>query len=219
MAFRTSKPTFAGGEISASVAARYDVAKYDTALSLARNTLGLNTGGQYNRPGFEWVDYTIDETKFSELFTFSFSVDQSYALMFGPELMRVYYKGAPVLDPALLIDDATNTNPLTITVTEHGWAIGRRVYFDSVEGMTEINGLTLTVTAVAGDVVTFGGVDATGWGVFTGSGGGVPGDDEGGTGGFPPPPMPGDPEPDPIPYPDVDTSPPRTGDRMSEVLP
>ena len=39
MTFRASYPSFAGGEVSEAVAARWDVAKYTTALSLARNTL------------------------------------------------------------------------------------------------------------------------------------------------------------------------------------
>lgn len=47
MTFRASYPSFAGGEVSEAVAARWDVAKYTTALSLARNTLGFPQGGQY----------------------------------------------------------------------------------------------------------------------------------------------------------------------------
>lgn len=210
MAYRAPMPTFAGGEISPSVAARYDTQKYQTALDKGRNTLGLASGGQYNRPGFEFCDYTIDEEQFSELFGWSFSVDQSYALEFGDQRMHVFWDGALVTEPALLITAATQTNPLTVTIPASGYTVGRRIYFSGVEGMVQINGRTLTITAQAGDVSTFGDVDATAWGAFTGSGGGVPGDDEGGTGGYPPPPAPGDPDPEPPTYPDTDpVDPPR----------
>lgn len=218
MAFRAAHPSFAGGEVSKSVAARWDVAKYNTALDKGRNMLGLSTGGQYNRPGFEFCDYTINPDRFSELFAFSFSVDQSYALEFGHEKMHVFWNGALVLEPQLLITAATQTNPLTVTVPNNGWAVGRRVYFSGINGMTELNGRELYVDSTTGDVLTFD-VDATGWGAFLDSGGGVDGGAAGGTGGNPPPPAPGDPDP-PVPsFPDRDFDPPRTGERPTEVLP
>jgi hypothetical protein len=203
MPFRASMPSFAGGEIGRQVRARYDVAKYQTALDKGRNTLGLPGGGQYNRPGTEFGDETHDMTRLSELFDWSFSDDQSYALEFSHYLMRVFYDGAPVTEPQLIVTAATQTDPLTVTVPASGWAVGDRIYFTGIEGMTEINGLTLRITNQAGDVSTFD-VDATGWGAFTGSGGGVAGDAEGGTGGYPPPPGPGDPDPTPPDYPDTD---------------
>lgn len=208
MAFRGSMPSFAGGEIGRQVRARYDVAKYQTALDKGRNTLGLPGGGQYNRPGTLFCDVQHDEAVLSEIFRFSFSLEQTYAVQFEPGLIRVFFDGAPVVEPALLITAATATNPLTVTIPASGYAIGDRVYFSGVEGMTEINGLTLTVTNVVGDVVTFD-ADASTWGAFTGSGGGVAGDDAGGEGGYPPPPAPGDPDPTPPDYPDVSEPPPR----------
>jgi len=204
MAFLASMPSFAGGEIGRQVRARYDVAKYQTALDKGRNTLGLPGGGQYNRPGSLFCDTQHDETKLSELFSFSFSLDQTYALQFEPNLIRVFFDGDPVVEPALIVTAATTTDPLTVTIPDSGYAIGDRVYFSGIEGMTQINGLILTVTGQAGDVSTFGDVDASGWSAFTGSGGGVAGDSEGGTGGYPPPPAPGDPDPEPPDFPDSD---------------
>lgn len=208
MSFRAQFPTFAGGEVGRQVRARFDVAKYATALDKARNTMGLPGGGQYNRAGFQLGDQTHDETKLSELFTFSFSVEQSYALEFSEGTMRVFYDGEPVTAPALIITAISLSDPLTVTIPDSGYAVGDRIYFYDVEGTTQINGLTLRVTGVVGDVVTFGDVDATTWTAFTGSGGGVPGDVGGGEGGYPPPPEPGDPEPDPPDYPDIDPAPP-----------
>jgi hypothetical protein len=222
MAFRAAMPTFAGGEIGKQVRARFDAAKYATALDKARNTLGLLAGGQYNRPGTAYCDQTADMAKASELIPFSFSADQSYALEFGDQVMRAFFNGAPVVKPGLIITAATATNPLTMTIPDSGYVVGSRVYFSGVEGMVQVNGLTLRVTGVVGNVVTFD-ADASGWSAFTGSGGGVAGNSGGGTGGLPPPPVPGDPEPPIPPYPDTDPEPPHTGggygDEPLEVLP
>jgi hypothetical protein len=207
---RATFTTFAGGEIGRALSARFDVSKYGTGLDKGRNTLGLISGGQYNRAGLEYCYYAQNQAFRSELFDFSFSDEQSYALEFAQYRMRVYFNGGPVLCPLLIITAATNTNPLTVTVPDHDYLPSDLIYFSDVEGMTEINGRTLSVVSVAGDVLTFA-VDATGWGVFTGSGGGIAGDALGGVGGYPPAPAPGDPDPPPPEYPPVDPDPPATG--------
>lgn len=197
---RASFPTFAGGEISEAVAARFDVAKYQTALKRGRNVFGLVTGGQYNRPGMEYCDYSADNSFKSELFDFSYSDDQSYCLEFTQEKMRVFYDGLPVVSAGLEISAATNANPLTVTVPDHDYVVGNRIYFYDVTGMTGINGRILKITGIVGDVLTFAGVNSTAWGAFTGSGGGLP--------GAPTPPA-DPPAPD---FPPVDPVRPPTGD-------
>lgn len=64
------------------------------------------------------------------------------------------------------ITAATTTNPLTVTIPGHGYVVGRTFTPEGVVGMTQINGVPLTVTAINGDVLTIGGVDATGFGAF-----------------------------------------------------
>lgn len=203
--FRTSQPSFSGGEIGPDLEARYDTAKYQTALRKARNCLMSVGGGVYARPGTEAVGEVKDSAYRSWAVPFQFSNTQSYCLEFGQNVMRVIYQGGYVTRPELLITAATNTNPLTMTIPASGYVAGWDVYFTGVEGMTEVNGRILRVLSVVGDVVTLD-ADATGWGVFTGSGGGVAGDAEGGEGGQPPPPAPDDPTP---PYEDQEPPPPR----------
>lgn len=209
MSFRADMNSFVGGEIGRQVRARHDTAKYKSGLDLALNILLLPAGGFYNRPGFRFAAQLKDSTAVGRLFPFTFSLNQSYALEFTDELMRVYYDGGLVLRPELIVTAATNTDPLTVTVPDNGYEVGWDIYFTDQAGMTELNGLTLTVTANDGDTLTFGGVDATGWGVWTGSTGGVAGDAEGGTGGYPAPPLPGEPDP-PLPPVEDDEPPPPT---------
>ncbi len=208
MAFRAPMNSFGGGEIGRQVRARDDTQKYKSGLDQALNILLLPAGGFYNRPGFRFASTLRDSTGIGRLFPFTFSLNQSYALEFTNELMRVYYDGGLVLRNELIVTGASNTNPLTVTIPANGYEIGWDIYFTGQLGMLELNGQTLTVTNVAGEVVTFGGVDATGWGVWTGSTGGVAGDADGGTGGDPPPPDPDDPPPDLPPIYDDEPPPP-----------
>lgn len=173
---RGAHVSLAGGEIGRQVRARFDVAKYGTGLDKARNTIGLPGGGQYIRPGFRFCGETYLSSDVTRLFPFAFGVNDAYALEFGDETMRVWRDGGLVLQAGLIVTAATQANPLVVTINCHGLAIGRDVYFSGIEGMTELNGRTLRVTAVPdANNVTFGGVNSTGWGAFTGSGGGVDG--------------------------------------------
>lgn len=64
---------------------------------------------------------------------------------------------------------ATRTNPLTVTIPGANYQVGRTFTLQGITGMTQLNGVPLTVSAVApGDVYTINGIDSTGWGVFTG---------------------------------------------------
>jgi hypothetical protein len=205
MAYRAAQNAFSGGEIGRQVRARDDTQKYKGGLDLALNILLLPAGGFYNRPGFRFAAQLKNSTSLGRLFPAAMSLNQAYALELTDGLMRVYYDGGLVLRPELIVTGATNTNPLTVTIPDSGYEIGWDIYFTGQLGMTELNGLTLTITNIVGDVVTFGSVDATDWGVWTGSTGGVAGDAGGGSGGVPPP------EPDdPLPPVDDDEPPPPT---------
>ena len=185
MSFRAALPTFAGGEIAQSIAARYDTAKYSTALERGRNTLGLPGGGSYNRAGFEWCGPCQDYTKRSYLLSFTFSTDQSYALEFSHLTMRVFSGGAPVIRPKLTITGITKAASAVVTVANHGYAVGWDVYFSGVLGMTEINSKTGRVIAVTTNTFTVD-IDSRGFSTFTGDTGGIAGNANGGVGGYAP---------------------------------
>lgn len=72
------------------------------------------------------------------------------------------------------ITAATKTNPLTLTIgTITSAQIGDRIRPSGVTGMTQINGVWLTITGLSYSgnttILTFAGVDATGYGTFTGN--------------------------------------------------
>lgn len=182
---RRDQPSFAGGEISPEVSARYDTAKYQTALARGRNVLIAAAGGVYNRAGFQFGARVRDSARKTRVIPFQFSVEQGYAIELGHHVLRILYQGGLVLKPELKILGINNSNPAQILVKAHGYVAGQQIYFSGIEGMTEINNRVATVSAVLDANNFLVDLDASGWGVFTGSGGGIDGDANGGEGGYP----------------------------------
>lgn len=90
------QPSFASGELAPSLAARVDLARYQTGLKLCRNFTVMPYGGIRNRPG----TYFVNETKNSgqvRLIPFQFNTQQTYILEFGQNYMRVYRDGGIVV--------------------------------------------------------------------------------------------------------------------------
>jgi len=221
MSFRNTQPTFSGGEVSDAVAARYDVAKYATALSRARNVLGLPQGGQYNRAGLLFGDEVYDSDQIAILKPFVFSSGDSYALEFTPGKMRIFYRGQLVTRPKLTITAITKAANAVVTAPAHGYQVGWVAVFDGVEGMVEINSLRGKVLSVTTDTFTVD-IDTTSFSTFTGDTGGIGGASAGGTGGYPADPPPGE-DPPPPETPNIPTrppiTPPQTGGNSLVVIP
>lgn len=208
MQIKSGQPSLSGGEVSASVEARYDVAKRAVSLKRARNTLGLPQGGQYSRAGWEFGDKTPNSAKKTRLVPFVFASDQAYALEFSEGLMRVFYRNGLVLRPRLTITGISKASQAVVTVPAHDYVVGMTLVFQGVEGMTEINGLRAKVVSVTDANTVVVDLDTTDFSTFTGDTGGVAGDAEGGTGGYPEPPPEGQ-DPPPVEVPDDPAPPPK----------
>ena len=92
------QPTFTGGELSPSLYARVDLARYGTSLKTAKNFIVRPYGGVVNRPGLEFVGEAKDSTKSIRLLPFEFSSEVAYVIELGDEYMRFIYQGAYVVD-------------------------------------------------------------------------------------------------------------------------
>lgn len=71
---------------------------------------------------------------------------------------------------ASTISDATQADPVVITSSSHSLSTGDQVYIDGVEGMTEINGRTFTITVIDSDEFSLDDEDGTGHGSYTSGG-------------------------------------------------
>lgn len=145
--------SFAGGELSPTLYARVDLAKYHIGAARLLNFFVDYRGGASNRPGFELVAQTARNTDIVRLIPFQFSIFQNYVLEFGDQYMRVVKDGAIVLNTPKTINSISQANPGVVNVTAHGYPDGTRVVF-TVAGMTQLNVLTYTTVSTGVDTFT-----------------------------------------------------------------
>ena len=84
---------FTGGEISAEVANRVDLDKYQFAVLQAKNCLIKPHGPIYRRPGMMYVSRTKYNDKKSIVVAFNGTDNNDYLLEIGDKYIRVYKKG------------------------------------------------------------------------------------------------------------------------------
>jgi hypothetical protein len=84
---------FTGGEISAEVANRVDLDKYQFAVLQARNCLVKPHGPIYRRPGMMYVSRTKYNDKKSIAVAFNGTDNNDYLLEIGDKYIRVFRKG------------------------------------------------------------------------------------------------------------------------------
>lgn len=103
------QPSLNGGELSPSLYARVDIARYGTSVKTAYNFIARQYGGLINRPGLEYIGRTkvftemmgedeIDVPRRSRLIPFEYSADISYVIELGHLYARFYYQGELVMD-------------------------------------------------------------------------------------------------------------------------
>ncbi|MDP5279910.1 ubiquitin-activating E1 FCCH domain-containing protein [Sphingomonas sp. DG1-23] len=167
---RAGQFNFSKGVLSKELWGRHDIAPYSAGVREGKNVLILKYGGLTKRPGTRMVYEVKDGAK--RLLPFEGAYEASYALVMGQGNMRLAALGGMVLEEALTVEGATQTNPVLITASFHGYADGDEVFFRDVEGMTELNGRVLTVTVIDEDQFSVN-VDGTGFSAFAGDDGGI----------------------------------------------
>lgn len=190
MAYRHALLNFSKGELAPEIEARFDLSIYNAGLRRARNVRVRRTGGVSKRPGTRFVAECLSST--ARLIPFQFSDEQGYALEFGQAYMRPAALGGVVLEEGLLVTAITKAANAKITAAYHDYDVGDQVYLSGITGMTEINDRFLTVVSVVDPDNFTVDIDSTGFGTFTGSGGGTA------RVGAPPAPPPAPPVPPPL---------------------
>lgn len=151
-----SQRTFAGGELSPSLYARTDVAKYQSAVRTLRNYYVMRHGGATNRGGSKFICEVDDSTKRVRLIPFVFNNEQTYVLEFGNEYIRVIKNGVQLTEAAQAIAGVTQAATAVLTYSgADNYANGDEVYISGVVGMTELNGRNFKVANVDTGANTF----------------------------------------------------------------
>lgn len=85
-----------GGELSPTMAARADLARYQNSVKLCRNFIVRHWGGADNRPGTSYVSTIKNVGSGVRMIPFIFNNSQSYVLVFGQNYIRFVANGAMV---------------------------------------------------------------------------------------------------------------------------
>ena len=154
------RPSFAGGELSPSLFARVDLAKYQSGLALARNFFIQAHGGAANRPGLRYAGEVKVSATAGRLVPFQFNTTDTYVLEFGQEIMRVIKNGGYVLEADRVITGITQASPGVITTAaSHGFSTGEEVYLEDIVGMTPLNARSAIVTVLSATTFSLTGRD------------------------------------------------------------
>jgi hypothetical protein len=168
--------SFAAGELSPSLYARVDLAKYHVGLAKSLNFFVDYRGGVSNRSGTRFIGRARAATNQRlKLIPFQFSIFQNYVLEFGNFYMRVIKDGAYVLDSGVVVTGVSNTYPSTVTAPGHGYSNGDQIFFVNMNGMPGLNGrFGIVATASTNDfqlLDIFGNIlDTRALGTYTGAG-------------------------------------------------
>jgi hypothetical protein len=154
------RPSFAGGELSPSLYARVDLAKYQSGLALARNFFVQAHGGASNRAGLRYAGEVKASATAGRLISFQFNTTDTYVLEFGQEIMRVIKNGAYVLEADKAISGITQGSPGVFTTSAaHGFSTGDEVYLEDIVGMTPLNNRNAIVTVLSATTFSLTGRD------------------------------------------------------------
>lgn len=90
------QPSFAGGEVSPSTAARVDLAQRAVAVERAENFFVRVAGGMESRPGLQFIA-EAKTTGTTRIIPFEFNTAQTYIVEVGDQYMRFYTYGGQIL--------------------------------------------------------------------------------------------------------------------------
>jgi len=93
----TFQRAFGGGELAPALAARADIAKYQTGLRTCRNFVVMKAGGLTNRPGLRFVSACKTNDPLVQLLPYVSEVEgESVLLEQGAGYLRFFLNGAPL---------------------------------------------------------------------------------------------------------------------------
>src|SRR4029077_18104617 len=139
--------SFAAGELSPSMFARVDFAKYRSGAATMRNFFVDYRSGASSRPGLEYIaPCTTGKVR---LVRFQQSVSVTYVLVFGDHYLRFITQGAAVVEPAIPINNIDQFGLVTVTAT-NSFNTGNLLFISQVQGMPQINNRFFIALGVGG---------------------------------------------------------------------
>jgi hypothetical protein len=166
--------SFASGELSPSLSARVDIAKYHAGAATMRNFFVDYRSGASTRPGTEYIRPTPGGI--IRLVRFQQSVDVTFVLEFGNQYLRFISGGASIIEDGFDINVVSNGAPTFVEAVGNNFNDGDLLFISGVFGMPQINGRYFIPTGNDGtgffllDPITGAAVDSTNWPVYVTAG-------------------------------------------------
>lgn len=164
---------FTKGELSPELQARIDTDQYGAGAKKIRNFIIQRYGGLSFRPGFRLIAEVDDVTKNVRYIPFQYNMEQAYIMALEDQRMRLLTQGGMVAEDNLKITAITKAVNAQVTAALHGYAIGDRIFFSGVEGMTEINGQSAKVLQLVDQNNFIIALDTSNYSTFVASDGAV----------------------------------------------
>jgi hypothetical protein len=144
---------FDAGEFAPITEGRTDLSRYGFACRILENFIPRVVGPASRRPGTSFIASTRFPARDSLLVRFEYSTEQAYVLEFGHLYVRFYRNDGPLLEASKPITGASQSNPVTLTIVNHGYADGEDIEVAGIAGMTQLNGRRFRVAYVNANVV------------------------------------------------------------------
>lgn len=96
---RITQKSFTGGELSPSLYARNDLAKYANGLKTLKNGFVRAEGCISNRAGLEFICEVKESSKKTRLIPFAFNTEQTYIIEMGDQYARFIKDGGQIVYP------------------------------------------------------------------------------------------------------------------------
>lgn len=146
---------FTSGEISPSLYARTDLARYQSGVKKLLNFIPMQYGGVRNRAGFKAIpcafsQYTYDFDVYGspQMIPFSRSENENIVILVHYGFFRFVKNGSLITLPQKTITGITKSSPAIVTSVAHGYSVGDKVLISGVIGMSQVNNREFYVSNV-----------------------------------------------------------------------
>jgi hypothetical protein len=123
-----AQASFNTGEWAPSLYARVDLAKYRSGAALLSNFFVDYRGGASTRPGTKYILQCYKSATPVRLIPMQATFNIGYVLEFGQQYVRFFVDGAPILEAATSITNATAGPPEVFTDAGHGYLNGDWIF-------------------------------------------------------------------------------------------
>jgi len=164
--------SFAAGELSPSLFARVDFAKFRSGAATMRNFFVDYRSGASTRTGTELIRPAANTGKRIRLVRFQQSNNVSYVLEFGENYLRFITQGGSVVNPAVAINSITYGTSTTVTLATT--VPNGTMVFVGGGNVPQLANRYYLVVLISGttyqlyDASTILNVDSTGWPAYAG---------------------------------------------------